>query len=75
VRAIQDLRKDANFELADRITLGIHGADDVIGVFKDYVTTETLATSLVQEVQNALASKTIEIGKRSVRLSVEKSRG
>jgi isoleucyl-tRNA synthetase len=75
VRAIQDLRKDADFEFSDRITLGIHGADDVIGVFKDYVTAETLATSLVQEVQNALASKTIEIGKRSVRLSVEKSRG
>jgi len=75
VRAIQDLRKDADFEFSDRITLGILGADDVIAVFKDYVTTETLATALVQEVQNAPASKTVDIGKRSVRLSVEKSRG
>jgi isoleucyl-tRNA synthetase len=75
VRAIQDLRKDADFEFSDRITLGILGADDVIAVHKDYVTTETLATALVQEVQNAPASKTVEIGKRSVRLSVEKARG
>jgi isoleucyl-tRNA synthetase len=75
VRAIQDLRKDADFEFSDRITLGILGADDVIAIHKDYVTTETLATALVQEVQNAPASKTVEIGKRSVRLSVEKARG
>ena len=30
MRAIQDLRKDADLEFSDRITLGIRGADDVI---------------------------------------------
>ena len=72
VRAIQDLRKDADFEFSDRITLGIRGADDVLAVHREYVMNETLATSVVDEVPNAQASKTVEIGKRSVQISAAK---
>jgi len=73
VRAIQDLRKEADFEFSDRITLGIRGADDVIAVHRDYVMSETLATSLVQDVENARAAKAAEIGKRSVHISASKA--
>jgi isoleucyl-tRNA synthetase len=72
VRAIQDLRKDANLEFSDRITLGIQGADDVIAGHREYVMTETLATSVVGEIQSPLASKALEIGKRSVQISLVK---
>jgi len=70
VRAIQDLRKDADFEFSDRIILGIHGADDIMAVHRDYVSAETLTTSVVPEIEEARASKTVEIGKRSVQISV-----
>jgi isoleucyl-tRNA synthetase len=72
VRAIQDLRKDADLEFSDRITLGIRGADDVLAVHREYLMNETLATSIVEEVPNALVSKKVEIGKRSVEISLAK---
>jgi hypothetical protein len=34
---------------------------------------ETLATSIVEEVPNALVSKAVEIGKRSVQISLAKT--
>jgi isoleucyl-tRNA synthetase len=73
VRAIQDLRKDADLEYSDRISLGIRGADDVIAAHRAYVMNETLATSIVGEIQNALVSKAVEIGKRSVTISLAKA--
>jgi isoleucyl-tRNA synthetase len=73
VRAIQDLRKDADLEFSDRITLGIRGADDVIATHREYVMNETLATSVVAEVRTPLATKTVEIGKRSVQISLAKT--
>src|SRR5712671_4097126 len=75
VRAIQDLRKEADFEFSDRIVLGIRGADDVIAVHRDYIMNETLAVSLVEEASNPRASKTVEIGKRSVQISAAKASG
>jgi len=70
VRAIQDLRKEAGLELSDRIVLGVVGADDILGAHKDYVCNETLATSLVDKVSQPVASKTVEIGKRSVQIAI-----
>jgi isoleucyl-tRNA synthetase len=73
VRAIQDLRKEAGFEFSDRIILGIDGAADIVVAHRDYISNETLAVSVVEEVANPKASKNLEIGKRSVRLSVAKN--
>jgi isoleucyl-tRNA synthetase len=72
VRAIQELRKEAEFELSDRIVLGIHGADDIVAAHGSYVSSETLATSIVADARDARAVKTVEVGKRSVRISVAK---
>ena len=74
VRAIQDLRKEAGFEFSDRIVLGIEGAADIMGAHGDYVCSETLATSLLVNVPDSSASKTIDIGKRSVQIAVAKVR-
>jgi isoleucyl-tRNA synthetase len=72
VRAIQDLRKEAGFEFSDRIVLGIDGASDIMSAHGTYVSNETLATALVNEVQTPQAARTVEIGRRSVRISVAK---
>jgi isoleucyl-tRNA synthetase len=72
VRAIQDLRKEAGFEFSDRIVLGLDGAADIVAAHGEYLSHETLATSVVREARQARASKNVEIGKRSVRISVAK---
>jgi isoleucyl-tRNA synthetase len=72
VRAIQDLRKEAAFEFSDRIALAIRGADDILAGHGGYISNETLATRLLPEVHDARASKTVEIGKRTVQISVAK---
>ena len=48
VRGIQNLRKESGFELTDRIALEVSGDDKLKGAFeqfKDYIASETLATS------------------------------
>jgi isoleucyl-tRNA synthetase len=48
VRSIQDARKQAGLEVSDRITLGVSGTEAVekaIAEYRDYIMSETLATS------------------------------
>jgi isoleucyl-tRNA synthetase len=48
VRSIQDARKQAGLEVSDRITLGVSGSgnvEDALLEHRDYVMSETLATS------------------------------
>ena len=45
-RAIQDLRKDAELDLDDRILLWIDGAPDAVGPYLASVAAETLADDL-----------------------------
>ncbi len=42
VRAIQEMRKDADYNVSDRIIIEITGADEVIERFNDYILGETL---------------------------------
>jgi isoleucyl-tRNA synthetase len=49
VRGVQNLRKEAGFEVTDRIELTLHGTDDLRGAFtefEDYVKSETLAVAV-----------------------------
>ncbi len=48
VRGIQNLRKESNFEISDRIKLELSGNDELkssFEMFKDFISGETLATS------------------------------
>lgn len=44
VRMIQEMRKDADYQVSDRITLEVTGADDVLKSFGTYICEETLST-------------------------------
>ena len=49
VNRIQNLRKDADLEITDRIDLTLHGEDDIRHVLEanlDYIRTETLASEV-----------------------------
>lgn len=52
VRIIQDLRKEADYAVSDRITVSITGADDIVAdeMLKTYIATETLANEIVNSL-------------------------
>jgi isoleucyl-tRNA synthetase len=55
VNRIQNMRKDAGFEVTDRIKISFNGSPELveaITAFSDYVSNETLAESLINENKN-----------------------
>jgi isoleucyl-tRNA synthetase len=79
VRHIQQLRKDANLAISDRITLYITDTplvQRVLERFSDYVLEETLAVKLVwvtpeQGVSQELAQATLGLGEDKVTIALE----
>ncbi len=45
VRVIQDLRKEAGYEVSDRVRVALHGEkmEKILSLFADYITSETLS--------------------------------
>ncbi len=82
VRRIQQLRKDANLAISDRIVTYIADSDlmhAVVAHFGDYVRDETLSVDLVQvhpgdgnAIPAHLPSATFELGDRSVTVAISK---
>jgi isoleucyl-tRNA synthetase len=74
VRRIQEMRKSAGFEIADRIRLGYEGdaeAGRVIEAWREYITQETLA----EEIRSGVGGGHVEeheIDGRRVKLAVER---
>ncbi len=52
VREIQDMRKEADLHIADRIKLAISGADEVLAKHGDYIMSETLCVGF-EDLQGA----------------------
>lgn len=68
VRSVQDARKQAGLEVSDRINLGVSGSPAVekaLGVHRDYVMNETLATNWQVGQADARYSATREMGEDS----------
>ncbi len=62
IRAIQEGRKKAGFNVEDRITLGYVGKEHVFDVFQDMITKEVLATTVVKRtLSDAEYEETVEI--------------
>ncbi len=75
VRRIQDLRKNAGFEIADRIHVGYDGGEDIARVmmtWADYICQETLAEQ-IQAGGEGTYSEDLDIDERKVRLAVSKA--
>jgi isoleucyl-tRNA synthetase len=82
VRRIQQLRKDANLAISDRIVTYVADSDlmhDVVAHFGDYIREETLSVDLVQvhpgdgnAVPGHLPKATFELGDRSVTVAIGK---
>ena len=59
IRAIQELRKQTGYDISDRISLCITGADDVLTQYAAFITEETLAT-LVSSLTDADGTETLD---------------
>jgi isoleucyl-tRNA synthetase len=74
VRHIQELRKNAGFDIADRIRLGFDGDVDierVIGTWGEYIGQETLAEAIASGT-NGGHTEALDIDGHKVQLSVAK---
>lgn len=62
VRAIQDMRKDAGYDVSDRISLSVSGGEweSIAPMFAAFIAAETLAT-IVDTIASPDASKVAEV--------------
>ncbi len=73
IRAIQQMRKEANYQLDDRIKVGYQGLNEVFEKFDDLIKHETLANSLSPEkLKKADLEKEIKIDEMVVKLWIAK---
>ena len=76
VKRIQNLRKDAGFEVTDRIEVAYHGSDRIaraIGEWGHWIRNETLAVELQPSKQpEGEAVETFEIGDEQLTLAVRR---
>lgn len=74
IRAIQVLRKEANFNIEQRIGLYIETDDetlkDVVNTYKDKIISEALVNNY-GDMQDPTMDKTVEIGGESVRIKLK----
>ena len=77
VRTINNMRKDAGLDIADRIDLAFEAGSDVtsaISNFADYIVQETLTVDLhAGSLENALYVETVAIGDEEVMLALRKT--
>ena len=80
IRNVQNLRKDADLDIADRITLYLSTEAEelrtAITAFKDYIMTETLATKMSDKPLGAAAPSTeVKIGGQVFRIELTRTGG
>ncbi|MEM8941909.1 MAG: isoleucine--tRNA ligase [Pseudomonadota bacterium] len=76
VRSIQDARKQAGLEVADRIVLGVSGSpaiDRALANHREFIMTETLAISWEVDQADSLLAVNGELGEDHWRLEIKKS--
>ncbi len=61
VREIQDMRKEADLHIADRIKLSIRGADELLKAHEAYVTSETLCVEVTPSLEKALIERAVKV--------------
>ena len=73
VRAIQDARKEAEFNVEDRIHISISwdNISDVLEIFGKYIETETLST-ISNNLDTSDLEKEVEIGELKVVIQLKK---
>jgi isoleucyl-tRNA synthetase len=71
VRQIQEARKEAGYNVDDRIEVSISWINDVLNIFKDYIENETLS-KIVQNIETPDIDKEIELDELQINLTLKK---
>ena len=77
IRSVQDARKQAGLEVSDRITLGISGspgAESAVQQHRDYLMSETLATSWAVDQAEPLHSDETTLGDEKWRIEISRQK-
>jgi isoleucyl-tRNA synthetase len=73
IRFIQAMRREADYQVDDRIIVGIKGANEVIGKFGDIIQKEVLANDLKDElIKKADLQKEFLIDEKKIEISIGK---
>lgn len=75
VRFIQDMRKEAGYELTDRIIVGIEASEKLlkqIKPFEDYIKKETLAKEITTELESAEKEEKVKIEGEEIKIGLKK---
>jgi isoleucyl-tRNA synthetase len=73
VREIQDMRKEADLHIADRIRLSIQGAESILAVHAGYICSETLCAELSPKPGASLVERGVTLEGLQVRIALEKN--
>ena len=73
VREIQDMRKEADLHIADRIKLSISGADELLKTHASYIKSETLCVEVAPSLSKALIERTVKIDGGEVLVGLERA--
>lgn len=73
IRAIQDARKEAGYDIADRIKLMLSGdgAESLVAEHQELLETETLST-IVEQLEHPDITKTLQLGEYTISVSLVK---
>ena len=75
IRHIQELRKEANFEMNDRIHLFFSGSEKIKNAFEahaDYIKAETLSLDITENMPDDVKSKEIKVAGEKAVIGVKK---
>lgn len=72
VRQIQELRKEADFNISDRIILAVHGADEILAAHESYITQETLTEELCSSVETPDIEKSVALGESEALIQLKR---
>lgn len=72
VHTIQNMRKEANYDIADRIKVSISPKDEVVLKFEDYIKEETLAVEIDEDLSQSDISSTLDIGGKTYTIKLKK---
>jgi len=72
VHTIQNLRKEANYDIADRIKLSISPLDEVVKDFEDYIKEETLSVDIEESLEEFDISSTLDTGEKTYTIKLKK---
>jgi len=73
VREIQDMRKEADLHIADRIKLSIRGADELLKAHEAYVKSETLCVEVTPSIEKALIERAVKVDSGEILVGLVKA--